>query len=292
MAITYLSGGRVQGTASDKTSLGSTINLPVGTRFEETDTRKIYRMTHTAESSVTLDNVFNATGGSGSTYYWVAGGSGSSYVTQTDADDTSGKIVVNHSGGAFSGYSRGIAPTLTDSYASGGAETKTFVFKFKWYRGGSDAGNNNAFGIASYDWADNFPSNGSNDKLLSFQLSNGNLAFARLRTGVVGGSTSDVSTEQDADQMPSTGSSRYYTITGNGTTWKLESWTDTWSGSSGYHSSADMSFPTNWTTTAALDRFFTGTWAGGTVGQHTISEVYATFTHPATDQWVLKGNAS
>ena len=40
MALTYLSGGRIQGTASDKSSV---TNVSVGTRYEETDTRKIYR---------------------------------------------------------------------------------------------------------------------------------------------------------------------------------------------------------------------------------------------------------
>ena len=44
MTITYLSGGRIQGVSGDT----KPTDIPVGTRFEETDTRKIYRRTSSA----------------------------------------------------------------------------------------------------------------------------------------------------------------------------------------------------------------------------------------------------
>ena len=43
--VEYLSGGRIQGLASEKSAIS---DIPAQTRYEETDTRKIYRWSGTA----------------------------------------------------------------------------------------------------------------------------------------------------------------------------------------------------------------------------------------------------
>ena len=249
-------------TEDEKTSI---TNVPVGTRYEETDTRKIFRRKIGGDPQI--DDVFN----SSNTYSFVQ-----SVTTVTAGDDPTGKIVTSFSNQAFSGYSRGMT-----SITSG--NSKTFVIKFTWERGSGDVGNNNTNFFSSYDWADNSPASGH--KFIRFFQANGNRARFRLQTG-----SATVTSADDDDFLQATGTTRYYTITGNGSTWKGQSWSNS-ARTTDEETTADLSFPSDWTTTAAIDRWGVGSWSGYYAANFTLSDVSVKWDSGTADSWVEKGTA-
>lgn len=171
----------------------------------------------------------------------------SSYFSVTNGDDPTGSGNFAYSGGDFSGYGRG----LTDILAG---NTKLFQLKFAHTRNSGDNANNLAIFLTSYNWADDTPT--GSEKFIKFQTSNGNLAFFRAQT-----STASNTTPQDTQFLQAEGTTRYYNITGDGTQWKAQSWSDA-DRTTDEETTADMDFPSDWTTTNDLDIFGFGTWSG------------------------------
>ena len=241
-------------------------DVPTGSQFEETDTRKFYQFKEGGGNQV--ENVFN----SSNTYTFAE----SSYVTVTAGDDPTGKVVTDFSASAFSGYSK-----AQTSITSG--NSKTFVIKFTWNRGSGDGANNNTVFFSSFDWADNTPSSGH--KFIKFFTANGNKAIFRLQTG-----SETVSSADDDDFLQATGTTRYYTITGNGSTWKGQSWSNS-ARTTDEETTADLSFPSDWTTTAGIDKWGVGSWSGSHATSQTISEVSIKYNSGIASEWVERGTA-
>jgi hypothetical protein len=110
--------------------------------------------------------------------------------------------------------------------------------------------------LASFDWADSTPSAG--EKFIKFQWSGGNKAFWRAQTG-----TESKSTIQNDQFLQAEGSTRYYTVTGDGSSWKAQSWSDS-DRTTDEESTVDVDFPSDWLTTSDLSKLIFGSW-GGTI---------------------------
>ena len=213
-----------------------------------------YRYATGGDPQVT--NIFNE-----ANYTWAtAGASGSSI---TSGDDPTG--YGTSAGGVGSPYWRRAKTTITSG------NTKTFEWKFTWTRNSGDQANNSILTLANFDWADTTPT--GNEKNIKFQTSNTDLAFWRAQTAT--GSNQGASPHND-DFLQAVGTTRYYSVTGDGTTWKAESWdnsarttdlitTDTTSPSG-------IGFPSDWLTTDTIDNVIFGAF-GGDSSDFTVSEV-------------------
>ena len=180
-----------------------------------------------------------------------------SYVTVTNGDDDAGGLGdMSQNGQQFSGYGRGVTEITSRS-------TKTFEFKFTYNRQSGDAGNNNVILLSSYEWADDTPS--GSEKFIKFQVSNGNIAFFRAQTA-----SASVTTTQDAEFFQAVGT-RYYTISGDGTNWKAQSWSDS-DRTTDEKDTGNQSFPADWVSTNALDLFIFGGFSGYHANQFQVSE--------------------
>jgi len=189
-----------------------------------------------------VTNVYNT-----GNYTWTMAGTGSSYVAVTNGDDPSGSLDIAYSNGAFSGWGRGMTDILAGN-------TKLFQFNFAYHRGGGDNANNTAFFLTSYNWADDSPT--GSDKIIKMQNSNGNLAFFRAETA-----SESKTTNQDSAFIQATDTTFYYSITGDGSTWKGQRWSDA-DRTADEISTSDMDFPSDWTDGNDLDKLGGGVWSG------------------------------
>ena len=181
-------------------------------------------------------------------YTWTSAGSGASKFSVTSGTDPSGFVQCGYGGQTFSGYGNALT-TIT------GRNTKTFEWKFTYERQSGDNADNSVTLLTSYGWADDTPTGTA--AFLKFQQSNKTLAFFRAQTA-----TASVTTPQDGTFLqPADNTDRYYTVTGNGTTWKGESWSDS-ARTADHLSTSDMAFPSDWATTDDLDMFGVGGWSG------------------------------
>jgi len=206
-----------------------------GTRYEETDTRKIYRMVAQSSDYTTEQNLFNLT-----------------YATEkqasiTSGNDPTGKCVVTHSGS--NPESKAYA-TLTNSINS-----KNFTIDFTIKRNSGDSGNNWAMVFGSDVWDDNSAS--GDNKRLMMRYVNGNRIDFMLDAG---GSTY---TEDNTLTLQGTNTTKYYRITGNGTTAKCEYWASSARSGTADESTGDLNFPTSWLTEDAMNKITFGGWGGG-----------------------------
>ena len=179
------------------------------------------------------ENFFNT-----SNYTWTtAGDSGN---TITNGDDPTGQ-----------GASAGTLSTTRRSYTTiPSGNTKTFVWKFTWARGGSDEANNSILTLANFLWNDSTPT--GDEKNIKFQCSNGDVGFWRAQTA-----TASVTSTQDGTFLQATGTTRYYTVTGDGTNWKAQSWSDS-DRTTDEETTGDLGFPADWTSTDAIDNLTFG----------------------------------
>ena len=238
-------------------------NVPVGTRYEETDTRKIYRRKAGGEAQA--NNVFNATN-----YTWAtAGNSGN---TITTGDDGTGQGV---SSGSLSSYRRG-KTTITSG------NTKTFVWKFTWSRNSGDQANNSIFTLANFDWADSTPS--GDEKNIKFQTSNTNVGFWRVQTA-----SASVTSTQNSDFLQAAGTTRYYTVTGDGTNWKAQSWSDS-ARTTDEETTGDLGFPSDWLTTDPINNITFGSF-GTADSNFTVKDISVKWDSGTAETWVEKGTA-
>ena len=257
-------GADDQGSTSVDKSKTSITNVPAGTRYEEVDTRKIFRFKEGGEAQA--NNVFNATN-----YTWVT--AGNSGVTITTGDDGTGQGV---SAGTLSSYRRG-KTTITSG------NTKTFVWKFTWTRNSGDAANNSIFTLANFDWSDSTPS--GDQKNIKFQCSNGNVGFWRAQTA-----SASVTSTQDGTFLQSAGTTRYYTVTGDGTNWKAQSW-DNAARTTDEKTTGNLAFPSDWLTTDPIDNITLGSF-GTASSDFTVKEVSVKWDSGTADSWVEKGVAA
>jgi len=146
-------------------------------------------------------------------------------------------------------YGRALTSSLTTTSSS-----KDFVWKFTYERKTGDTANNSLLTLSSFDWADTTPAAG--EKFIKLQWSNGNKAFWRAQTG-----TESKSTVQDSQFLQAVNSTRFYSVTGNGTTWKAQSWSDE-DRTVDEESTVDVDFPSDWLTTSDLSKLILGSWAG------------------------------
>ena len=247
-------------TTDEKTTI---TNVPVGTRYEETDTRKIYRRKAGGEAQA--NNVFNATN-----YTWAtAGNSGN---TITTGDDGTGQGV---SSGSLSSYRRG-KTTITSG------NTKTFVWKFTWSRNSGDQANNSIFTLANFDWADSTPS--GDEKNIKFQTSNTNVGFWRVQTA-----SASVTSTQNSDFLQAAGTTRYYTVTGDGTNWKAQSWSDS-ARTTDEETTGDLGFPSDWLTTDPINNITFGSF-GTADSNFTVKDISVKWDSGTAETWVEKGTA-
>lgn len=211
-----------------------------------------YRFVSGGDPQVT--NIFNE-----SNYTWTtAGDSGCSI---TSGDDPSG---YGTSTGSLSTYRRA-KTTITSG------NTKTFEWKFTWYRATGDNANNSILTLANFDWADTTPT--GSQKNIKFQCSNETLAFWRVQTAT--GSNQGAS-PHNGDFLQDPDTTRYYTVTGNGSTWKAESWSNsartTDNITTDTTSPSGIDFPSDWLTTDAIDNVIFGSF-GTQASNYTVSEV-------------------
>ena len=246
-------------TAKDKSSI---TNVPIGTRYEEIDTRKIFRR-KAGGGAAQNTNLFNLT-----------------YSTEKQAaitagDDPTGKCVVTHD--ASNPESR----AYTTFGTSG--NTKTFEIKFTIARGGSDTGNNWGMWLGSDDWDDDGA--GGTNKRINVRMSNGNTHIFEV-------ADDDDENTSTSLAVAGTGTTKYYTITGNGTNAKCEYWASSARSGTAESSSGDVSFPTAWLTRDAIDTVTFGGWGGGGNAINvTFSDVSIKWDSGAVDSWVEKGTA-
>jgi len=206
-----------------------------------------------------VTNIFNE-----SNYTWTF--VRPTYFTVNSGDDPTGYCKTDYAGSSFSGNGSG-RTTITSG------NTKEFVFKFT-FTTGSDNSDNDSIApmLTSFVWADSTPD--VNNKFIKFQCSNGDAAFFRAQTG-----TASITTEQDGEFIVGPGDTRYFTIEGNGTTWTAKSWsnsartTDELVAKQSGATNTDLPFPSDWTTTNAMDMFQFGSGAGNNTMDFTISEV-------------------
>jgi hypothetical protein len=237
-------------------------DVPVGSQFEETDTRKFYQFKE--GGGIQVENVF------GSDYTWAtAGDSGCSITT---GNDPSG---YGTSAGTLSSYRRA-KTTITSG------NTKTFVWKFTWSRNSGDSANNSILTLANFDWADSTPS--GDQKNIKFQTSNGNVAFWRAQTA-----TASVTSTQDGTFLQAAGTTRYYTVTGDGTNWKAQSWSDS-DRTTDEETTGDLGFPADWTSTDAIDNLTFGSF-GTASSDFTVKEVSVKWDSGITADWIERGTA-
>ena len=267
--LQYWADGDTTGTATHTfdfeltdESITTITNVPAGTRYEETDTRKIFRR-KAGGGAAQNTNIFNL-----------------SYSTEkqaaiTAADDPTGKCVDTHN--ASNPESRAYATLGTSG------NTKTFEIKFTITRGGSDTGNNWGMWLGSDDWDDDGA--GGTNKRINVRMSNGNTHIFEV---------ADAADENTSTSLAvaGTGTTKYYTITGNGTNAKCEYWASSARSGTAESSSGDVSFPTAWLTRDAIDTVTFGGWGGGGNAINvTFSDVSIKWDSGAVDSWVEKGTA-
>ena len=168
-------------------------------------------------------------------------------ATITSGNDPTGKCVVTHSGS--NPESKAYA-TLTNSY-----NAKTFTIDFTIKRNSGDTANNWAIVFGSDVWDDNSAS--GNNKRIMMRYVNGNRVDFMLDSG---GSTY---TEDQTLTLQGTNTTKYYRITGNGTTAKCEYWASSNRSGTADESTDDLSFPSAWLTEDAINKITFGGWGGG-----------------------------
>ena len=179
-----------------------------------------------------ITNIFNE-----AVYTWEtdAGASGCSIES---GDDPSGNG--ESAGSVGSPYWRR-GKTTIESFNS-----KTFVWKFTWAREGADEANNSILTLANFEWADtNTPP--TDKKQIKFQCQNGTQAYFRAQT-----STASNTSTIDGSFLQGAGTTRYYTVTGNGSQWKAQSWSDS-DRTTDEITTSDLGFPADWLDADAID---------------------------------------
>ncbi len=238
-------------------------DVPTGSQFEEVDTRKFYQIS-VGDGSAQNTNIFNLT-------Y-----STEKQATITSGNDPTGKCVLTHTG------SNPESKAWTTELTSG--STKTFEIKFTVARGSNDTGNNWGMFIGSDVWDDNGAS-GSN-KRIGFRMVNGNRVDFILDSG------SSTSTEDDTLSLQGTSTTKYYTITGNGTSAKCEYCSTSARSGTPDDATGNVSFPTGWLSDDAFDTITFGAWGGGSNAINvTFNEVSIKWDSGVATTWVERGTA-
>ena len=102
-----------------------------------------------------------------------------------------------------------------------------------------------------------------------------------------GGSTY---TEDNTLTLQGTNTTKYYRITGNGTTAKCEYWASSNRSGTADESTGDLSFPNSWLTEDAMNKITFGGWGGGS---HAIDVEFSDveITVGTIAQWKERGSA-
>ena len=138
--------------------------------------------------------------------------------------------------------------------------------------------------IGSDVWDDNGAS-GSN-KRINLRMVNGNRVDFMLDSG------SSTSTEDDTLSLQGTSTTKYYTITGNGTSAKCEYWSTSARSGTPDDATGNVSFPTGWLSDDAIDTITFGAWGGGSNAINvTFNEVSIKWDSGVATTWVERGTA-
>ena len=160
--------------------------------------------------------------------------------------------------------------------------TKTFVWIFTWSRNSGDQANNSIFTLANFDWADSTPS--GDEKNIKFQTSNTNVGFWRVQTA-----SASVTSTQNSDFLQAAGTTRYYTVTGDGTNRKAQSWSDS-ARTTDEETTGDLGFPSDWLTTDPINKITFGSF-GTADSNFTVKDISVKWDSGTAETWVEKGTA-
>ena len=244
----------------EKTTL---TNVPANSRYEETDTRKIFR--RTAESTTSEQDLFNSS-------FTTSGN-----ASQTTATDTTGKVVMTQSGG--SGNNAKAYRTLSNSYNS-----KTFTIDFTFKRNSGDNANNSGVSFGSDNTADGNIS--GNAKRLMFAFENGSYIRVKVETVATNNTFTDTTSFQ------ATGTTKYYRFVGNGSNVVLTMFptlSDRTNGTNADRTYQSVDFPSDWLTTDSIDTFTLEGWSGYHAGNWEVSDVEISFT--SAPEWKERNTA-
>jgi hypothetical protein len=237
-------------------------NIQVGSRFEETDTRKIY---HFEEGQDTEENIFNSA-------FTMTGN-----AAQTTSTDPTGKIVLTQSGG--SGNQANAYRTLSSISSS----NKTFTADFTFKRNTGDLANSNYVRFASV----NTFTSGITGNAKRFYFSFENAGYIRVATETA----SDTSnTFTDATDMQAANTTKYYRFVGNGSTLVLTMYptlSDRTNGTNADRTYQSVNFPSDWTTTDPIDTFELLGSSGYHTGNWEVSDVEMSFN--SANAWSEEG---
>ena len=123
---------------------------------------------------------------------------------------------------------------------------------------------------------------------------NSNFELAKAISSYVGIGLADATdTNEDSSiTLQGTGTTKYYTITGNGTTAKIEYWASSDRSGTADESSGNVSFPSAWLTRDVIDSVTFGGWGGGNnVINIDVHDVSIKWDSGVEDSWVEKGTA-
>jgi len=254
-------------------------NVPVGTRWHETDTKKIFR--RKVGELPQIDNVFNTSNYS----YTKAGSTGS--ITITNGDDPTGSIRIDLGTGTTTPTSA--YATLPDSFST---ESKTFQIDFDVIRASSgESGDNWMMAFTSWVWNDTNPTSGN--KFMQFRFYNGGSSGVTPYVDFRMQTNTDVDgTDSNTDFTQGLGTSHHYRATGDGTNWKFEKWNNV---AGDYTGSPDVNqtgldFPSDWASTNSIDKIQIGWW-GYWNTDFTLKNISAKFGTGTPNTWVKKGTA-
>ena len=237
-------------------------NVQLGSRFEETDTRKIY---HFEEGQDTEENIFNSA-------FTMTGN-----AAQTTSTDPTGKIVLTQSGG--SGNQANAYRTLSSISSS----NKTFTADFTFKRNTGDLANSNYVRFASV----NTFTSGITGNAKRFYFSFENAGYIRVATETA----SDTSnTFTDGTDMQAANTTKYYRFVGNGSTLVLTMYptlSDRTNGTNADRTYQSVNFPSDWTTTDPIDTFELLGASGYHTGNWEVSDVEMSFN--SANAWKEEG---
>ena len=251
------------GNTYDTSLGGKPTNVQIGSRWEETDTRKMY---HYEVGQDTEENIFNSA-------FTTSGN-----ASQTTATDPTGKIVLTQSGG--SGNQANAYRTLSSISSS----NKTFTADFTFKRNTGDLANSNYVRFASV----NTFTSGITGNAKRFYFAFENAGYIRVATETA----SDTSnTFTDGTDMQAANTTKYYRFVGNGSTLVLTMYptlSDRTNGTNADRTYQSVNFPSDWTTTDPIDTFELLGASGYHTGNWEVSDVEMSF-NLSTNAWKEEG---
>ena len=236
------------------------VNAQLGSRFEETDTRKMY---HFEEGQDTEENIFNSA-------FTTSGN-----ASQTTATDPTGKVVMTQSGG--SGNQAKAYRTLSSISSS----NKNFTIDFTFKRNSGDLGNNS---LVMFGSDDSTASPSGSNKRLYFGFENASQISVKCETA------SDSSNGITDTTYQAASTTKYYRFVGNGSTIVLTMYStllDRTNGTSADRTYQSISFPSDWTTTDPIDTLTLYGYSGYHNGNWEVSDVEMSFN--SANAWKEEG---